>query len=253
MGALHEGHLSLIKQSLKTCNQTVVSIFVNKKQFSPNEDFKKYPRSLDGDVSALEALNVDVLFVPDRGEIYPKNYSTYIEENFLSLGLEGSSRPLFFRGVLTVVLKLFNIINPDIAWFGKKDFQQLRLVQKMIKDLDLNIKIFSGETIREKSGLAMSSRNQYLNSKMKKKLGEIYFSLVAAKESIKRGEREVSDIKKNIKNHLLKNIPSIEIDYIEVSDAKTLKNIKIINKNAIISLAVIVGGVRLIDNIEVSI
>ena len=148
MGALHEGHLSLIKQSINQCNHTVASIFVNGKQFSPDEDFEKYPRTLSEDVIKLESLNVDVLFLPENNEIYPENYSTYIEENNLSIGLESVSRPHFFRGVLTIVLKLFNIIQPDFSFFGKKDIQQLRLVEKMVQALNLQIVIIAGETIR---------------------------------------------------------------------------------------------------------
>ena len=159
MGALHEGHLSLVKQSLSACNHTVVSIFVNPTQFAPDEDFDSYPRDLNKDQSALESLGVDVLFLPDDKIIYPDNFSTYVEESALSQGLESVSRPHFFKGVLTVVLKLFNIVNPQSVFFGKKDYQQFRLVEKMVEDLNLDIKVIGGETIREKSGLAMSSRN----------------------------------------------------------------------------------------------
>ena len=248
MGALHVGHLSLVKQSINRCNHTVVSIFVNKKQFAPNEDFKKYPRTLSEDVIKLESLNVDVLFLPENNEIYPKNYSTYVEENNLSIGLESASRPHFFKGVLTVVLKLFNIIQPDFSFFGKKDIQQLRLVEKLVQDLNLQIVIIGGETVREKNGLAMSSRNTYL--KKTEGLGIIYDSLKAAKRSIQDGEKISSKIHNQIQARLM-TLSNLKVDYIEISNAKTLKSVAKIEKNIIISLAIFVDGVRLIDNIEV--
>jgi len=251
MGALHKGHLSLIKQSIKSCNHTIVSIFVNNRQFSPDEDFEKYPRSLEEDKMALKSLNVDILFLPESGEIYPKNYSTYIEENKLAIGLESSSRPHFFKGVLTVVLKLFNIVQPDVVFFGKKDIQQLRLVQKMILDLNLEIDVISGETIREKNGLAMSSRNKYLSQQTFSDLEILYSSLVGARKMIKNGEKTSQIIQAVIKKNLLKLL-NLEIDYIEITDSKNLKKIDIIDGDVIISLAVIVEGVRLIDNIEIS-
>ena len=248
MGALHEGHLSLVKQSINQCNHTVVSIFLNGKQFSPDEDFEKYPRTLSEDVIKLESLNVDVLFLPKNNEIYPENYSTYIEENNLSIGLESTSRPHFFKGVLTVVLKLFNIIQPDFSFFGKKDIQQLRLVEKMVQDLNLQIVIIAGETIREKGGLAMSSRNTYLQKP--DGLGIIYETLKNAKNTIQGGERKSSTIYNQIHTSL-KTVPNLRVDYIEISNAKTLKSVEKIEQNIIISLAVFVGEVRLIDNIEV--
>ena len=252
MGALHLGHLSLVKKSLLECNHTVVSVFVNNKQFAPDEDFKKYPRNIEKDSAALRSLNVDVLFLPRRDEIYPKNYSTYVEETSLAVGLESLSRPHFFKGVLTIVLKLFNIVQPDASYFGKKDMQQLRLVQKMVRDLNLQIRIVPVKTVREESGLAMSSRNQYLSQHDISDLGIIYFSLVGARNIVKRGEKKASIIKKTIKKSLL-NIEGLTIDYIEVSDYKTLKKINTVDKDAIISLAVFVKGVRLIDNIEIKI
>ena len=248
MGALHAGHLSLVTQSINQCNHTVVSIFINGKQFSPNEDFEKYPRTLSKDVMKLESLNVDVLFLPENNEVYPENYSTYIEENNLSIGLESASRPHFFKGVLTVVLKLFNIVQPDFSFFGKKDMQQLRLVEKMVQDLNLQIVIIGGETIREKGGLAMSSRNAYLQKP--DGLGIIYETLKNAKKTIQSGEKKSSIIHNQIHKSLT-TVPNLKVDYIEISNAKTLKSVAKIEENIIISLAVFIDGVRLIDNVEV--
>ena len=176
MGALHEGHLSLVKQSLNACNHTAVSVFVNPTQFAPDEDFDSYPRDLNKDQSALESLGVDVLFLPDDKIIYPDNFSTYVEENMLAKGLESLSRPPFFKGVLTVVLKLFNIVNPDFACFGKKDAQQLLLIEKLVRLGGFSVKIVRGDTVREESGLAMSSRNQYLTIDEQKEIVRIIVS-----------------------------------------------------------------------------
>ncbi len=252
MGSLHDGHLSLIKKSKKQCDLTVVSIFVNPAQFSPSEDLDSYPRNLESDKHLLKNLNVDVLFLPNEGLLYPKNYSTYVEEKLLSRGLEGEARPTFFRGVATVVVKLFNIIKPDFAYFGQKDVQQLKVLKKIVKDLNIDIQIVKGGTIREKNGLAMSSRNQYLQKKDIKELGVVYESLNCAKNLILNGEKNGMLVKKVIKEKL-NNIKNLKIDYIEINCSETLEKIEIIDKNVIVSLAVFIGGVRLIDNLEVKI
>ena len=184
--------------------------------------------------------------------MYPENFSTFVQENKLAIGLESQSRPHFFKGVLTVVLKLFNIIQPDMAYFGEKDIQQLQLVQKMVQDLNLRVQVVSGKTVRESNGLAMSSRNNYLNDTDRNKLGIIYDSLVSAKKSIINGEKKSSTIKRKIKRDL-NNFSSLRIDYVEISKKETLESISSIEGNAIISVAVFVGDVRLIDNISVSI
>ena len=250
MGALHAGHLSLIKQSLDTCSYTVVSIFVNPKQFSPNEDFDSYPRDLNKDRLVLESLKVDALFLPDETIIYPKQFSTYVEENMLSMNLEGLSRPHFFKGVLTVVLKLFNIISPQIVFFGKKDYQQFKLVKKMVEDLNLDINVVGGKTIREKGGLAMSSRNDAFTEKEIQELGIIYTALKMAKDRIKLKEKSSSVIKNAIKETVL-TLKGLTIDYVEISDIENLSNVKTIDQNVLISLGVYFKNVRLIDNIEV--
>ena len=252
MGALHDGHTSLIKKSINETDYTVVSIFVNNTQFSPEEDFNKYPRPIEKDSSILESLNVDVLFLPSQPIMYPENFSTFVQENMLARGLESLTRPHFFTGVLTVVLKLFNIIRPDIAYFGEKDIQQLQLVQKMVQDLNLKVQVVPGKTVREPNGLAMSSRNNYLNDADRNNLGVIYDSLVSAKKSIISGEKESSAIKRKIRSDL-NGFSNLEIDYIEISEKETLESVSTIKGNIIISIAVFVGGVRLIDNISISI
>ena len=252
MGALHKGHLSLIKKSLLSCDNTVVSIFINPKQFSPDEDFESYPRTVDRDISCLERLGVNALFLPNNELIYPDNFSTYVEESVLARGLESSSRPHFFKGVLTVVLKLFNIISPQSVFLGKKDYQQFRLIEKMVKDLNLNIRVVGCETIRERGGLAMSSRNEAFTDKEKEHLGIIYNSLNAAKKEVLSGKRDALFIRDFIKKNLL-GLGGIKIDYIEVTDAQSLVSIKKIPKYSLISLAVFFKNVRLIDNIEIKI
>ena len=252
MGSLHDGHLSLIKKSKQQCDLTVVSIFVNPAQFSPNEDFNSYPRSLEKDMRLLKSLNIDVLFLPNENLLYPKNYSTYVEEKMLSRGLEGESRPAFFTGVATVVIKLFNIIKPHFAYFGEKDMQQLRVIKKIVSDLNIDIQIIKGKTIREKNGLAMSSRNQYLQKKDINGLGVIYDSLNYAKKLILNGEKNGAFIKSKIKEDL-NSFKGLEVDYVEINCSETLEKIEIIDKSVVVSLAVFISGVRLIDNLEVKI
>ena len=252
MGALHNGHLSLIKKSLLSCDNTVVSIFINPKQFSPYEDFKSYPRTIDRDISYLESLGVHALFLPSKKLIYPDNFSTYVEECLLAKGLESSSRPHFFKGVLTVVLKLFNIVSPQSVFFGKKDYQQFRLIEKMVEDLNLSISVVGCETIRERGGLAMSSRNECFTDKEKEYLGIIYHSLSAAKKDVLSGQRDALFVKNFIEKSLL-GLEGIKIDYIEITDIQNLVSIKKISGDSLISLAVFFKNVRLIDNVEIKI
>ena len=251
MGALHKGHLSLIGESKKNCDLSVVSIFVNPTQFSPAEDFSDYPRMIDQDIEKLKNIGADVLFLPTKDSLYQKDFSTYINEEFVSAGLEGKSRPHFFKGVSSVVLKLFNIIKPNVAYFGKKDIQQLKVVQKIVKDLNVSVKIVGVDTVREKSGLAMSSRNQYFSKEKRIELGLIYDALKVGEKEILSGTSNPDIIKKSIKKALLK-IKNLKIDYIEIGDTQNLKSLKTINQSAIISLAVWINGTRLIDNIEVN-
>ncbi len=248
MGALHDGHLSLVRQAKKDCDFVVVSIFVNPTQFGPDEDYKKYPRTLTDDKLLLGRGKVDLLFLPTAEEMYPQRFSTYVTEGNLSQFLCGKSRPGHFRGVCTVVTKLFNIITPGIAYFGQKDYQQVEIVKKMVKDLNFSLKIKTVPIAREENGLAMSSRNKYLNSSERKKALAISQSLSLAKQLIRKGERNCKIIKNKIKNHI-RSKKSVKIDYVEVVDAKTLEPKTKLSDRFVIAIAVYLGKTRLIDNI----
>ena len=264
MGALHEGHLSLVKDAIKQSDLSVVSIFINKKQFSKGEDFDSYPKSFERDTEMLYALGLDVLFLPDEKDVYPKNFSTHVVESSLSKILEGVSRPDFFNGVTTVVLKLFNIVRPSLSFFGKKDYQQLLLIEKLVKDLNLSINIVRCDTVREPSGLAMSSRNNYFPKNSWNELGLIYSTLKKSEALLRKAPNNLSEVKKTIKESLLAlgqtaprpleapNNTAFMIDYVDICDKSTLKSLETFNKDAIILIAVLVYGVRLIDNLEVS-
>lgn len=263
MGALHEGHLSLIRQSKKETDFTVVSIYVNPIQFGPREDFKKYPRNLEKDVKMCKENGVDLVFAPSDNEMYPKiksqnikNYyiETYVDQFTLSKLLCGRFRKNHFRGVMTVVCKLFNIIKPDIAYFGAKDYQQAKIIEQMVKDLNFDITVKIMPTIREIDGLAMSSRNKYLDSQERKEASYIYKTLSEAKKKILEHKNISSTyIKKFIRSRLVKSIRSLKkIDYIEVINPETLENIKTTYIPCIIAVALHTKNARLIDNILVS-
>lgn len=251
MGAIHKGHLSLVTSSKQRCDKTVVSIFVNELQFAPNEDFEKYPRTLEQDLNKLEKLGVDIVFVPSTREIYKSDFSILINELDISQKLEGASRPGFFSGVTTVVSKLFNIIEPSYAFFGKKDIQQLIIIKKLVLDLNFNIKIIGCETIREASGLAMSSRNQYLSAQDKKDASILYKTLQLGKNLLNKNET-VGETKLQITSKLQNN-KKIEIDYVSIAYSISLEelndNVTLENEQVIISAAIFFNGVRLIDNI----
>lgn len=251
MGYLHEGHLSLVKASLKKADCTVVSIFVNPTQFGPKEDFKEYPRDLEGDSQLLEELGVDVLFYPDTTEIYPFDYKTYVEVEDLQDKLEGWSRPGHFRGVCTVVLKLFNIVQPDIAFFGQKDAQQTIILKRMISELNLDIRIEVMPTVRETDGLALSSRNVYLNPGQRQAALCLSRSLDEAASMIRSGERRTAPIVDKMREIIGGEVLA-KLDYIAIVDRATLEPLKEIKEEALIVLAVFFGSVRLIDNIMVS-
>ena len=250
MGALHMGHISLVKSSIKNNKFTVVSIFVNKRQFGKNEDFDKYPRTHQDDIEALEKLKVDVVFIPKNNEIYSKEFSTNIIEKSLSLKIEGQARPNFFSGVLTVVILLFNIVRPSRAYFGEKDLQQLMVVKKMVSDLKYPIQIISVKTVREQSGLAISSRNQYLNKQEQNEAKIIYECLVEAKEKV-RNKTEIQTIKQEIIARL-KN-KSMKIDYVAFVKLNSFQELK---GSVVFPLAICVAvwykEVRLIDNIIIT-
>jgi len=251
MGAIHKGHLSLVTSSKQRCDKTVVSIFVNELQFAPNEDFEKYPRTLEQDLNKLEKLGVDIVFVPSTREIYKSGFSILINELDISQKLEGASRPGFFSGVTTVVSKLFNIIEPSYAFFGKKDIQQLIIIKKLVLDLNFNIKIIGCETIREASGLAMSSRNQYLSAQDKKEASILYKTLQLGKNLLNKNET-VGETKLQITSKLQNN-KKIEIDYVSIANSISLEelndNVTLENEQVIISAAICFNTVRLIDNI----
>jgi len=247
MGFLHEGHLSLIKEGRKLGDDLVVSIFVNPSQFSPGEDFESYPRNFDKDFKLLQKEGVDVIFSPNENELYHDGFQTSVELENLPNHLCGISRPIFFRGVATVVAKLFNIVRPHIAIFGQKDYQQLAVIRRMVRDLNFGIKIIGLPTVREPDGLAMSSRNSYLTPEQRINAVSLYKSLNQAKKFVKSG---VKDAKRIIDAAyvLIKSHPETVIDYIAICDPETFVDMKIIDRPALMALAVTVGKTRLIDN-----
>lgn len=230
----------------------VISIFVNPTQFGPNEDYDKYPRNEQRDLDICESNDCDYVFLAQKDEIYPDDFLTYVETEELGQTLCGRSRPIHFKGVTTILTKLFNIVQPDRAYFGQKDAQQLIIIKKMVEDLNMNVKIIGCPTIREEDGLALSSRNSYLNNNERKDALLIYKSLILAKNLIDNGEKDVEKIKKEIKDtiNLGKNN---SIDYIEILNNKTLKSISKIKDEVLIAIAVNVGNTRLIDNIIINI
>jgi pantoate--beta-alanine ligase len=248
MGALHEGHLSLVKEARRMCDVVVVSIFVNPAQFGPKEDLDKYPRDLTGDTALLTELNVDYIFVPTVEEIYPPGFCTYINVEGVSEKLEGASRPGHFRGVATVVAILFNVIRPDFAFFGQKDAQQTVVIKHMVQDLALETEIVVLPTAREETGLALSSRNQYLNAEERHAASVIYRALKAARAEFKMGERNADRLVETVRA-VLATEPRIKIDYVSVNDSETLEKTEKIGDNPVfVSLAVYFNNTRLIDN-----
>lgn len=251
MGALHEGHLALIRKAKKLGDVTVVSIFVNPAQFGPAEDFSKYPRTFKEDRRRLRDLKVDYVFYPDRESMYPPDHETYVNLEKMSKVLEGQFRPIHFRGVATIVTRLFNIVQPDIAVFGQKDYQQSVIIKKMVRDLNLPVKIIIGKTVREESGLALSSRNKYLNTEQKERATVLYKSLMHARDMIRNGERNASKVKRSMKL-MIDRIAGTKIDYIAITDDERLEPVRGLSGKFTISLAVWLDEVRLIDNISVS-
>ncbi len=247
MGFLHKGHLSLIKEGRKLGDYLVVSIFVNPSQFSPDEDFESYPRNFDKDLKLLQKEGVDVIFSPNEDELYQDGFQTYVDLKNLPNHLCGISRPIFFRGVATVVTKLFNIVRPHIAIFGRKDYQQLAVIRRMVRDLNFDIKIVGFPTVREPDGLAMSSRNTYLTPEQRINALSLYKSLNQSKKLVESG---IKDAKRIIDtaDTLIKSHPETVIDYITICDPETLADIETIDRPALMALAVNVGKTRLIDN-----
>jgi pantoate--beta-alanine ligase len=258
MGYLHEGHISLMNAAKKKCDILFVSIFVNPLQFAPGEDFEKYPRDFRKDEKICKKAGVDYIFYPDKNELYPEGYSTYVNVENITDRLEGEIRPSHFRGVTTIVLKLFNIIQPHISVFGQKDAQQAAVIRKMAKDLNLNLKIITAPTKREPAGLAMSSRNVYLDEEQRKDASYLYKALEYSKRKLESGNynRDI-DFLKHQMYKLIKSRPTAtKIDYISFNDNETLSPVKTLketpkNSQILVSLAVRFGKVRLIDNIVV--
>ncbi len=247
MGALHPGHISLIKKSVSQNDVTVVSVYVNPIQFAPNEDYNKYPRPIKSDIEICKQNKVDFLFLPTDDTLYDKNFSTYVTVEKLSSIMCGVTRPTHFRGVATVVTKLLNTVMPDKAYFGLKDYQQYIIIKRAVKDLNIRTKIVGCPIVREKSGLAMSSRNSYLSDEAKQEAANIYKSLCVAKQKFREGKKLESINKELVKNIL--KIPGSKIDYVQLRNADTLQPATDTDKKVVIAVAVKTGGVRLIDNV----
>jgi pantoate--beta-alanine ligase len=250
MGALHEGHLSLIRRARKDNDKVVVSIFVNPAQFGPKEDFKKYPRQLKIDAAFCKEEGADIIFYPDAEQMYPAGYKTYVDVGHLSRVLCGKFRPGHFRGVATVVAKLFNIVRADIAYFGQKDAQQAAIIRKMSQDLNMPLKIKALPTVREESGLAMSSRNSYLTAKQRKDAAILYLALNLARRLIKQGNRKYLDIIKKMR-WLIAKKKNISVQYISIVNLENLLPVKRAKGKVLVALAAQVGKTRLIDNIVI--
>ena len=250
MGYFHEGHLSLVRQARAENPSVVVSIFVNPTQFGPQEDFTSYPRDPQRDLARLDKERTDIVFMPSVAEMYPPQFNSWVEIGKVSERLEGASRPGHFRGVTTVVAKLFNIVQPTRAYFGQKDAQQAIVIRKMVAELNMNLEIITLPTVREPDGLAMSSRNTYLNGEQRRAVVVLYQALCLAEELYAGGERNAERIRQET-TALIKKQPLANIDYVSVADAKTLDELDTVNSPALVSMAVRVGKVRLIDNVVV--
>jgi len=247
MGALHEGHLSLVRRARAECDAVVATIFVNPTQFGPSEDFSRYPRTLEKDLELLAELGCDLVFAPAQDEIYPPGFSTYVEPPAVAALLEGKHRPGHFRGVGTVVLKLFNLISADVAYFGQKDYQQSLVIQHMVRDLNLPIQITICPILRESDGLALSSRNRYLSPTERQQALALSRSLRQAEELVRSGLREARAIAAALRNELA--AAGIQrIDYATVADAQTLAELNTLDRPAVALVACHVGTTRLIDN-----
>ncbi|MCP4611494.1 MAG: pantoate--beta-alanine ligase [Planctomycetes bacterium] len=248
MGALHVGHISLIEAARKKCDYVVVSIFVNPTQFVPGEDFEKYPRPFEADLDICQKADVDAVFAPSPEEMYPEENITWVNVEKITELLCGQFRPGHFQGVTTVCSKLFNIVAPDIAFFGQKDAQQVIVIKRMVADLNMHLEISVCPTVRESNGLAVSSRNEYLSEEQKKDAANIYKSLQKCHQMIDAGVKDTSEIIDEMRN-ILQQVPSIKIEYISIVDADTLQNIDLITGKVLFAVAVQIGPARLIDNI----
>jgi pantoate--beta-alanine ligase len=247
MGYLHDGHLELVRRARAENITVIASIFVNPSQFGAQEDFTSYPRDTERDLAMLEEENVRLVFMPTVEEMYPQGFSTWVEVEKVTERLEGESRPGHFRGVTTVVAKLFNIVQPDRAYFGQKDAQQLAVICKMVSDLELNLDIVGVPTVREPDGLAMSSRNINLTAEERKAALVLWKALCLARGHWEQGQRDVASLRQEMAS-LIEHEPFASIDYISIADPETLEEIDVIDRPALVSMAVRIGGTRLIDN-----
>ena len=247
MGALHAGHAALVRAARAETDFVVVSVFVNPTQFGPNEDFNRYPRALEADRVLCGEAGADLIFAPTASEIYPPGFSTYAEVHGLQDVLEGASRPGHFRGVATVVLKLFNIVQPDVAWFGQKDAQQALIIRRMVRDLDVPIRVAVLPTVREPDGLALSSRNRYLDPEQRRNATALHRALEEARARFASGERDPAKIERAMAD-VIASTPGARLDYAKVVDADTLQPMETIGRPALAALAVYFGTTRLIDN-----
>jgi len=247
MGYLHEGHLSLIRQAKEECQHVVVSIFVNPTQFGVNEDLSKYPRDLDRDLSLIEPLGVDLVWNPTAEIMYPLGYQTWVEVEAMTRPLEGSMRPTHFKGVTTVVAKLFNAVQPHKAYFGQKDAQQAAVIRQMVRDLNFPIDIVVCPIVREADGLAMSSRNKYLEGDDRKSATVLFRALSAAKSAYEEGERNAEKLRRKMKE-VIEAEPRAQIQYVSCADYDSLEELDVVKGKTLLSMAVLLGKTRLIDN-----
>lgn len=247
MGALHTGHMALVERARRECSPVYASIFLNPTQFGPNEDLSKYPRPLEADLEKLTHAKVDGLFLPPPDEVYPPGFSTYVHVEGISERLEGKSRPGHFRGVATVVLKLFEIVQPHFAYFGRKDAQQVRIIQKMVRDLNLDVELVICPTVREADGLAMSSRNAYLSAEERRAATVLFRALKAAEMELISGLRDTLELQRAMRK-VLESEPRARVDYAEIVDAETFEPVVRVGRRCYALLAVHIGKTRLIDN-----
>lgn len=248
MGFFHEGHLSLMREAGRQADKVIVTLFVNPTQFGPGEDLERYPRDLERDISLAEDSGADFLFTPLADSMYSLNHQTWIDVEKISQGLCGKSRPGHFRGVATVVAKLLNIVRPEIALFGKKDFQQLQIIKQMVKDLNMQVKIIGCPIVREPDGLAMSSRNKYLSGEERKTATVLFNALLMAEDMVKAGNCTVNDLKKSVTEYVL-SYDNTKIDYIFIGEPDTLEPLSSeIQSEILLAMAVYIGNTRLLDN-----
>lgn len=247
MGSLHEGHLSLVRRAREECEHVIVSIFVNPTQFGPSEDLANYPRDLDRDLKLMEPLSPDLIWIPTAESMYPEAYQTWVEVEAVTSPLEGAMRPGHFKGVTTIIAKLFNAVQPHKAYFGQKDAQQVAVIRQMTRDLNYPIEIVVCPIVREPDGLAMSSRNVYLDADQRKAATVMFRALSAAKDIYDKGERDPGMLRQ-IMTEVLASEPLVQVQYVSCADYDTLEELEIIKGKALLSMAVFLGKTRLIDN-----